>query len=112
MNDPADPVGDALAEVDRTQAEVNGNWSRSAVEAADDALLALARAVRTAKDRSWTSGLPGKVLEDLAEIVDYASWHETLAPSQQRILTRVNNAVAAELLLRGPDTNGTVTTHE
>lgn len=54
---------------------------------------------------SWTSDLPDEVLDDLAAIVEFAEWHETLSRSQRKILERVNNAVAAEMLIRGPETD-------
>ena len=50
----------------------------------------------------WTAYVPDEVLEDLSAVVEMASWNETLAASQQQTITRVNNAVAAELLIRGP----------
>jgi len=51
---------------------------------------------------SWTSDLPDDVLDDLSAIVEMASWNDCLGDSQKKTITRVNNAVAAELLIRGP----------
>ena len=52
---------------------------------------------------SWTSDLPDEVLSDLAEVTEIAAWnYGELSASQEKVITRVNNALAAELLIRGP----------
>jgi predicted nucleic acid-binding Zn ribbon protein len=51
---------------------------------------------------SWTSDLPDEVLDDLAAITEMASCNDMLGDKQWKVITRVNNAVAAEMLIRGP----------